>query len=138
PEKLLALLALFVAEALDVTNDGASPAADRTQSTADELATVLDLDMGRYWEASAEFWEKAPKAYTIDVISSTPAMAKLSDKARKSKLAALTKMKRADLARVAHRQLKDWLPDALITPPRSGPLAVTSEGHAAIAHADAA
>jgi len=138
PEKLIELLALFVAEALDVTNDGASPAADRTQSTADEIASVLDLDMARYWEASAEFWEKAPKAYTIGVISGTSAMAKLSEKARKPKLAALTKMKRADLARVAQRQLKDWLPEVLITPPRSGAFAVTSKGQAAIAHADAA
>jgi len=138
PEKLIALLALFVAEALDVTHDGGSPAADRTQATTDELASVLDLDMSRYWEASAEFWEKAPKAYTIDAISGTSAMAKLSEKARKPKLAALTKMKRADLARIAQRQLKDWLPDVLITPPRSGAFAVTPPGQAAIAHADAA
>ncbi|MDX2275668.1 MAG: hypothetical protein NW206_09490, partial [Hyphomonadaceae bacterium] len=85
-----------------------------------------------------EFWEKAPKAYTVDAISAAPAMAKLSEKARKPKLAALTKMKRADLARVAQRQLKDWLPDVLITPPRSGVFAVTSTGRAAIAQADAA
>lgn len=138
PETLIALLALFVAEALDVTHDGGSPAADRTQATADELASALDLDMSRYWEASTEFWEKAPKAYTVDAISAAPAMAKLSEKARKPKLAALTKMKRADLARVAQRQLKDWLPDVLITPPRSGVFAVTSTGRAAIAQADAA
>ena len=138
PETLIALLALFVAEALDVTHDGGSPAADRTQATADELASVLDLDMSKYWEASAEFWEKAPKAYTVDAISAAPAMAKLSEKARKPKLAALTKMKRADLARVAQRQLEDWLPDVLITPPRSGVFAVTSTGRAAIAQADAA
>ncbi|MBL8550911.1 MAG: ParB N-terminal domain-containing protein [Hyphomonadaceae bacterium] len=138
PETLIALLALFVAEALDVTHDGGSPAADRTQATADELASALDLDMSRYWEASTEFWEKAPKAYTVDAISAAPAMAKLSEKARKPKLAALTKMKRADLARVAQRQLKDWLPDVLITPPRSGVFAVTSTGHAAIVQADAA
>ncbi|MGD9979510.1 MAG: ParB/RepB/Spo0J family partition protein [Hyphomonadaceae bacterium] len=138
PEKLIALAALFVAEALDVTHDGGSPAAERTQATSDELASVLDLDMSRYWEASAEFWEKAPKAYTVDAISAAPAMAKLSEKARKPKLAALTKMKRADLARVAQRQLKDWLPDILITPPRSGALVVTAEGQTALARADAA
>lgn len=138
PEKLLQLLALFVAEALDVTHDGGPPAAERTQATADDLASVLDLDMSRYWEASAEFWEKAPKAYTIEAISAVPAMAKLSEKARKPKLAALTKMKRADLARVAQRQLKDWLPDVLITPPRSDSFTVTPKGQAAVAHADAA
>ena len=138
PEKLLQLLALFIAEALDVTHDGGSPSAERTQATADDLASVLDLDMSRYWEASAEFWEKAPKAYTIEAISATPAMAKLSEKARKPKLAALTKMKRADLARVAQRQIKDWLPDVLITPSRSGAFTVTPSGQAAVAHTDAA
>jgi ParB family chromosome partitioning protein len=137
-EKLLELLALFIAEALDVTHDGVSPSADRTQTTADEFAAVLDLDMSRHWEASSEFWVKAPKAYTLEALSTAPAMAKLSERARKPKIAAFAKMKRADLARVALRQLKDWLPDVLITPPRPGALAVTSAGHKALAEADAA
>ncbi|MFN0024378.1 MAG: hypothetical protein ACKVS5_10825 [Parvularculaceae bacterium] len=137
-EKLVELLALFVAEALDVTHDGASPGSARTQTTSDELAALLDLDMSRYWEASADFWEKAPKAFTLEALSAAPTMASLSEKARKPKLAALTKMKRADLARVAMRQLKGWLPDVLITPPQRGALTVTSAGQAAIAQADAA
>ncbi|GAM98941.1 putative plasmid stabilization protein [alpha proteobacterium U9-1i] len=137
-EKLIELLALFMAETIDVTHDGASPSADRTQATADELAAVLDLDMGRHWEASSTFWEKAPKAYTLEALSTAPAMAKLSERARKPKIAAFTKMKRTDLARVALRQLKDWLPDVLITPPRAGALVVTSAGQKALAEADAA
>lgn len=137
-DKLLELLALFIAEAVDVTHDGVSPAADRTQATSDELAAVLDLDMSRYWEASSEFWEKAPKAFTLDALGAAPAMAKLTERARKPKIAAFAKMKRADLARVAVRQLKDWLPDVLITPPRLGALVVTSTGHKALAEADAA
>lgn len=137
-EKLVALLALFVAEALDVTHDGASPGAERAQATSDELAAVLDLDMSRFWEASAEFWEKAPKAFTLEALSAGPAMASLSEKARKPKLAALTKMKRTELARVAQRQLKNWLPDVLITPPRSDALTVTPAGQDALAQANAA
>lgn len=137
-DKLLELLALFVAEAIDVTHDGASPSADRTQATSDELAAVLDLDMSRYWEASSEFWEKAPKTFTLEALSNAPAMAKLTERARKPKIAAFAKMKRADLARVAMRQLKDWLPDFLITPPRPGALVVTSAGQEALSEADAA
>jgi ParB family chromosome partitioning protein len=137
-EKLIALLAVFIAEAVDVTHDGGSPSADRTQATSDELAAVLDLDMSRYWEASGEFWEKAPKAFTLDALCTAPAMAKLTEQARKPKIAAFAKMKRADLARVAVRQLKDWLPDVLITPPRSGALVKTSAGQEALAEADAA
>lgn len=137
-EKLVGLLALFIAEALDVTHDGASPMAERTQTTSDDLAAVLNLDMSRYWEASAEFWEKAPKAFTLEALGAAPVMASLSEKARKPKLAALAKMKRAELARVAMRQLKGWLPDVLITPPQRGELAVTPAGQQALAHADAA
>lgn len=137
-DKLLQLLALFIAEAVDVTHDGASPSAERTQTTSDELAGVLDLDMSRYWEASSEFWEKAPKAFTLEALSTAPAMAKLTERARKPKIAAFAKMKRADLARVAVHQLKGWLPDVLITPPRPGALVVTSAGQEALAEADAA
>jgi hypothetical protein len=137
-EELIALLAVFIAEAVDVTHDGASPSADRTQATSDELAAVLDLDMSRYWEASGEFWEKAPKAFTLEALSTAPAVAKLTERARKPKIAAFAKMKRADLARVAVRHLKDWLPDVLITAPRPGALVVTSAGHKALAEADAA
>ena len=137
-EKLIALLAVFIAEAVDVTHNGASPSADRTQATSDELAAALDLDMSRYWEASNEFWEKAPKAFTLEALGAAPAMAKLTERARKPKIAAFAKMKRADLARVAVRQLKDWLPDVLITPPRPGALVVTSAGQGALAEADAA
>ncbi|MEQ1812587.1 MAG: hypothetical protein ABL889_21855, partial [Terricaulis sp.] len=96
------------------------------------------LDMSRYWEASSEFWEKAPKAFTLEALSTAPAMAKLTERARKPKIAVFTEMKRADLARIAMRQLKDWLPDILITPPRTGALVVTSAGQNALAEADAA
>jgi len=137
-DRLLGLLALFIAEAVDLTHDGAAPSAERTQTTSDELAAVLDLDMGRHWEASTEFWEKAPKAFTLEALSTAPAMVKLTERTRKPKIAAFAKMKRADLARVAVRQLKDWLPDVLITPPRSGTLVVTSAGQEALAEADAA
>jgi len=137
-DKLLELLALFIAEAVDLTHDGAAPSADRTQATSDDLAAVLDLDMHRHWEASTEFWEKAPKAFTLEALRAAPAMAKLTERARKPKIAAFAKMKRADLARVAVRQLKDWLPDVLITPPRSGALVITSAGQEAFAEADAA
>jgi len=137
-DKLLELLAIFIAEAVDLTHDGASPSADRTQATSDDLAAVLDLDMRRHWEASTEFWEKAPKAFTLEALSAAPAMVKLTERARKPKIAAFAKMKRTDLARVAVRQLKDWLPDVLITPPRTGVLVITSAGQEALAEADAA
>ncbi|MBU6407661.1 MAG: hypothetical protein KGS44_11070 [Alphaproteobacteria bacterium] len=137
-DHLLELLALSIAEAVDVTHDGASPSADRTQATSDDLAAVLDLDMSRHWQASTEFWERAPKAFTLEALSNAPAMVKLSEWARKPKIAALAKMKRTDLARVAARQLKDWLPDVLITPSRAGALIVTSAGQEALAEADAA
>jgi len=135
-EKLMELLALFIAETVDVTHDEVSPSADRTQSTSDELAAALELDMSRHWEASPEFWEKAPKAFTLEALGAAPAIAKLTERARKPKITAYAKMKRADLARVAARQLKNWLPKVLSTPPRSV-LVVTSAKHQALGETDA-
>jgi ParB family transcriptional regulator, chromosome partitioning protein len=137
-DKLMDLLALFVAEAIDVTHDDISPTASGTQATADALASLLDLDMRRHWEASVEFWEQAPKAYTIEALGASSATVPLSDAARRAKHAALAKMKRADLARVAQRDLEHWLPEALITPPRRGAFVVTPAGEAELEPAEAA
>lgn len=137
-DALLMVMATLVAETLDVAHEGASSGDQRTQGTADALAAALDLDISRYWQASVEFWEKAPKAFILDAIETAPALAQLSDATRKAKMKALAKMKRGELARVAHRQLEGWLPDCLITPPHQGAFAVTETGEAALDQANAA
>lgn len=137
-DKLMDLLALFVAETVDVTHDGASPSANARQATADALACLLALDMRGHWEPSIAFWEQAPKAFTLNALSKAAGMEALSDDGRRAKCAALARMKRADLARIAERDLKSWLPEALVTPPRRGGFVVTPAGEDALGQAEAA
>jgi hypothetical protein len=111
----------------------------RLQRLSDCLAAALDLDMTKHWEATLEFWQAAPKALAIEALESAPSVARLGDEERKGMLAAFGKMKKAELARTAAEALKDtgWLPDLLVTPTREGAFAVTGEGEAALAAAEA-
>lgn len=128
------MLAAFVAETLQFSHQAASPQDGKLQRVGDTLASALDLDMKRYWEASVDFWERAPKAFILDALADAPAVAALPDAARKARLTSLAKLKKAELARVAAKTLQatGWLPDELITPPRRGALAVTPQGEAAL------
>ncbi|MBX3430005.1 MAG: ParB N-terminal domain-containing protein [Hyphomonadaceae bacterium] len=133
------MLAVFVAETLEFSHQGASPHDARLQRMSDTLASALDLDMKVYWEASVEFWERAPKTFIIDALAGAPPISEMSEAARKVRLTALAKMKKAELARTAAKALQSsgWLPDELITPPCAGSLAVTPQGKAVVANAEA-
>jgi ParB family transcriptional regulator, chromosome partitioning protein len=138
-DKLLAALAIFVAETVDLTHGGVTGEDKRLQRMSDALAAALDLDMRKHWEAGEDFWTAAPKALAITAIETAPALQALDEKERGGMLAALTKMKKVDLARSAAQTLKGagWLPDLLITPSRAGAFAVTQDGESALS-ADAA
>lgn len=139
-DKLVGMLAVFVAETIDFTHGGVTPEDKRRQLMGDALAASLDLDMTRHWEADEDFWSAAPKALAITALESAPAIASLSEKERGGMVAAFQKMKKAELARTAAQTLKGagWLPDLLITPPRESAFAVTGEGKHALANSHAA
>ncbi len=139
-DKLLGMLAVFVAETIDLTHGGVTSEDKRRQLMGDALAAALDLDMTRHWEADEDFWSAAPKALAIAALESAPAIASLGEQERSGMTAAFQKMKKAELARTAAQTLKGagWLPDLLITPPREGAFAITAEGKRALAKAHAA
>ncbi len=139
-DKLLGMLAVFVAETIDLTHGGVTSEDKRRQLMGDALASALDLDMRRHWEADEDFWSAAPKALAIAALESAPAIASLGEQERSGMTAAFQKMKKAELARTAAQTLKGagWLPYLLITPPREGAFAVTAEGKRALAKAHAA
>jgi ParB family transcriptional regulator, chromosome partitioning protein len=139
-DTLLGMLAVFVAETIDLTHGGVTSEDKRRQLMGDALAASLDLDMTRHWEADEEFWTAAPKALAITALESAPAIVSLGEQERSGMVAAFQKMKKAELARTAAQTLKGagWLPDLLITPPREGAFAVTAEGKRALAKAHAA
>ncbi len=139
-EKLVEMLAVFLAETIDLTHGGVSLEDKRLQRIGDALAAALDLDMSRHWEADEDFWSAAPKALAIGALETAPAIASLGEQERSGMIAAFQKMKKGELARTAAQTLKGagWLPDLLITPPREGAFAVTAEGERALAEAQAA
>jgi len=139
-EKLLEMLAVFLAETVDLTHGGISSEDKRLQRMGDALAAALDLDMTRHWEADEDFWSAAPKALAVGALEMAPAIASLGEQERSGMMASFQKMKKAELARTAAQTLKGagWLPDLLITPPREGASAVTADGQRALAGAQAA
>lgn len=136
-DKLLDALAVFVAETVNFSHAGVSYDDRRLQRISDALASVLDLDMTKHWEADQEFWAAAPKALALSALETAPGIASLGDEERKGMIAAFQKMKKNDLARAAAETLKGtgWLPDLLITPPFEGAFAVTESGERALAQA---
>ncbi len=138
-EKLLEMLAVLMAETVDLTHGGILFEHKRLQRMSDALAAALDLDMTRHWEATQDFWEAAPKSLAIAALETAPSITSLGEDERKGMIAAFAKMKKAELARTAAQALKDtgWLPEVLITPTREGVFAVTAEGKGALSEGDA-
>ncbi len=139
-DKLLAMLAVFVAETVNLTHGGVTGEDKRRQRMGDALAAALGLDMTQHWEADEDFWLAAPKALAIAALETAPSLASMSETERVGTIAAFQKMKKAELARAAAQTLKGsgWLPDVLATPSREGAFAVTAEGERAIEGAHAA
>ncbi|GAM97377.1 putative plasmid stabilization protein [alpha proteobacterium U9-1i] len=137
---LLSALAAFVSETLDLVHPGVSPTDRTLQRFADQLASVVDLDMSKRWKADVAFWTQVPKAVTLAALATASKLADMSEKDRDAMLMAFGKMKKAELASAAAEALKDsdWLPDLLITPPRAGAFVVTAESKAALNGAAAA
>lgn len=138
--RLMDMLAHLVAETLNFTHQGASSEDDRIEAVSDTLASAVDLDMSSYWEVSTEFLERAPKAFILDAVATTPALQRLSDADRAARLATLAKLKKADLAQMALPLLRDasWLPELLETPVWQGRLGVTDAAKRLIEASDAA
>ncbi|MDX2277864.1 MAG: ParB/RepB/Spo0J family partition protein [Hyphomonadaceae bacterium] len=137
---LVSALAAFAAETIDLVHPGVSPADRALQRFADQLASIVDLDMTRVWQPDVAFWTQVPKAVTLAAVATAPKLTAMSAKDREAMLAAFAKMKKAELASAAAEALKDadWLPDLLITPSRAGSFAITVEGEAALNGAAAA
>ena len=115
----MASLALLAAETVDLAHQGASAHDAKCQEMADSLSAALGLDMRSHWEATREFWEQTPKSYIIEALAASPPIANLSEAARKTRTAALAKLKKSELARSAAKamQTSGWLPEPLIAPP---------------------
>jgi ParB family transcriptional regulator, chromosome partitioning protein len=126
PAKLVACLAVLVAETVDLTHEGVSTSDEQRQRAGDALAAAIDLDMAAHLRPDAEFWARTPKQYALDALAETPGFAELPESARAAKLKTLTKLKKSEFAAAIARAFADsrWAPECLITPMRQGSFAV--------------
>ncbi len=134
-DKLLAVLAVLVAGAVDLAHDDANPHDRCKQALADQLAQHLDLDMRQFWKADLAFWTRLPKSALMAAYAEAPGMADRGARTREDLLKAHARLKKDDLA----ARLADvfegagYLPDILVTPTGAGDLLITPEGMAALA-----
>jgi len=132
---LLALLAVLVADSVDLVHEKGAPADLQRHRLADILADALDLDMREFWQADASYWARLPKAQLLATLCDAPTLIDLSPAARQARLAGYAKLKKEELAFKVGEAFEGvgYLPDLLITPIGAGGIALSSEGVAVAA-----
>lgn len=132
---LLALLAVLVAESVDLAHEKGAPADRRRHALADTLAEALDLDMREFWQADAGYWTRLPKVELLAALAESPGLIDKSQKSREAAMAGYAKLKKDELAARVDQALAGtgYLPDLLVTPVPQGVIELTTTGAAAIA-----
>lgn len=136
-DRLLAVLAIVVAGAIDLAHDDASHADRCKQGVADRLAQQLDIDMRQFWRPDLAFWVRLSKTTLMNALAESPGMDTLNVRTREDRLKAHAKLRKDDLAAKVSVAFEgaEYLPDILVTPVLVGSFEVTPEGAAAAAGA---
>lgn len=132
---LLALLAVLVADSVDLAHEKGAPSDRRRNALADTLAEALDLDMREFWQADASYWTRLPKAELLAALVESPTLVDMRQKSRDAAMAAYAKLKKDELAARVDQAFvgTGYLPDLLVTPVPQGAIELTTTGAAAIA-----
>ncbi len=132
PETLLSLLAVVVADSVDLVHEKGSLADNRRHALADRLASILDLDMRQFWEADSSYWTRLPKADLLAAFAEAPVPANQSERSREAVIKAHAKLKKDELAAKVGEVFAGvgYLPDLLVTPVPAGVFVLTSAGAA--------
>lgn len=130
PETLLSLLAVVVADSVDLVHERVSLADHRRHALADRLASILDLDMRQFWEADTSYWTRLPKADLLAAFAEAPVPANRSERSREAVIKAHAKLKKDELAAKVGEAFAGvgYLPDLLVTSVPAGVFELTSEG----------
>lgn len=130
PETLLSLLAVVVADSVDLVHERGSLADHRRHALADRLASILDLDMRQYWEADTSYWTRLPKADLLAAFAEAPVSANQSERSREGVIKAHAKLKKDELAAKVGEAFAGvgYLPDILVTSAPAGVYELTSAG----------
>lgn len=132
---LLALLAVLVADSVDLAHEKGAPSDRRRNALADTLAEALDLDMREFWQADASYWTRLPKVELLAALAESPTLVDKSQKSRDAAMAAYAKLKKDELAARVDEAFAGagYLPDLLVTSVPQGVIELTTAGAAAIA-----
>lgn len=132
---LLALLAVLVADSVDLAHEKGAPSDRRRKALADTLAEALDLDMREFWQADASYWTRLPKVELLAALAESPTLVDKSQKSREAAMAGYAKLKKDELAARVDQAFAGtgYLPDLLVTPVPQGFIELTTTGAAAIA-----
>ncbi len=135
PETLMSLLAVIVADSIDLIHEKGSPVDHRRHMLADRLAEILNLDMREFWEADASYWTRLPKADLLAALAEAPRFANQSARSREAAVKAHAKLKKDELATKVGEAFTGagYLPDMLVTPVSAGRFELTSSGVAVAA-----
>ncbi len=135
PETLLSLLAVIVADAVNLVHEKGAPSDHRRQLLADKLAEILDLDMREFWEADASYWTRLPKADLLAALSEAPGVVDQTERSQEVAIKAYVKLKKDELAAKVGEALAGtgYLPDLLVTPVPAGRFELTGAGFAVAA-----
>jgi len=135
PETLMSLLAVIVADSIDLVHEKGSPADHRRHMLADRLAEILNLDMRQFWEADASYWTRLPKADLLVAFADAPGPVGQSERSREAIIKAHAKLKKDELAAKVGEAYAAvcYLPDLLVTPASAGSFELTSAGVAVAA-----
>lgn len=135
PKTLLSVLAVIVANAVDLVHERGAPSDHRRQSLADRLAEALDLDMRQFWDADASYWTRLPKADLLSALAEAPEIVDRSQAAQEAALKAHAKLKKDELAAKVGEAFAGsrYLPDMLVTSVPAGRFEVTSTAFAVAA-----
>lgn len=135
--ELQTMLALLVAETIDLRHEGVGSADRRLQGIGDQIAGAVELDMTQFWKPDLAFWSRLPKAMLLDTLSSAPPLAALDDRERTALLKAHAKLKRDALALAVEQALEGagWLPEVLAFQTGTAAFEVTQAGLAALSSA---
>ncbi|MEY2757377.1 MAG: hypothetical protein RIR33_1155 [Pseudomonadota bacterium] len=132
---LLALLAVLVADSVDLAHEKGSPSDRRRNALADTLAEALDLDMREFWHVDASYWTRLQKVELLAALAESPTLVDKSQKSRDAAMAAYAKLKKDELAARVDQAFAGtgYLPYLLVTPVPQGVIELTTTGAATIA-----
>jgi ParB family chromosome partitioning protein len=115
-DRLLHIMAVLTARAVDLSHEKGAPSDRSLQMSADVLCEALSVDMRETWRADGEYWTRLPKSELMTAITTAPTTLAMSNAKRSEFLKACAKLKKDELAVKAEAAYagSHYLPEMLV------------------------